>query len=303
MLLEKGEVLNFSSEELEFVFRGIPKNYLNEISFMKHLYPIVLQSFLLIENNTYKYMAIRIKCNKLDCYSATPNNLILPPKAKSIIKFQYYLTNINENTKNHKFRFETIRFKDFDYDINQNSLSTSELDDLFNNFHLGINKSNNDNYCLNLLMSSLNESSFQSFEKTCKLDFIFSKDDLNDVPVGFHKNENTTLFSDNETLKYKTNISKDKKDIKDNKILLSKKTINLQNKIESDNTSISIKSLSEDLNNKEVLPKNLKKELNYLNEKLSNIKFECSRLEEQVNKEKYENKENFRMLSKCKFLF
>jgi len=37
MLLEKGEVLNFSSEELEFVFRGIPKNYLNEISFMKHL--------------------------------------------------------------------------------------------------------------------------------------------------------------------------------------------------------------------------------------------------------------------------
>lgn len=72
---------------------------------------LILQSFLLVENNSYDFMAIRIKANCIEKYSVTPNMFYLPPRGKTMLKFEYVLTSLKENVGKHKFEFQVLKVK------------------------------------------------------------------------------------------------------------------------------------------------------------------------------------------------
>lgn len=291
------------------------------------MYPIILQSFLLVENNTYKNMAIRIKSNKLDSYSATPNFLLLPPKGKSIIKFQYYLRDIDEDLKHHKFRFEALKIKDTKKDIFDNP-TFYKIDELFNRELQGLNIQQSATGSLSYskeksIISGLPTTSgtceYFFFEKSCRLDIVFSNQESTNISVNKTDSKemlihSKSVFINTEKFENKGLIGNSKKKtpelaylIASSNPIFEKESPNkkeIKDLIDFNEGSDGNKSRNFENNNltKEILPKNLRKEADYLNEKLSNLKFECNRLEKVVSEEANSNKEKFKMLSKCKFI-
>lgn len=258
----------------------MPKSSVDNNLINKALYPLILQSYMLVENNSYKYLVLKLKTNKQCLLSSTPNIMLLPPKAKTLIKFDYHMLNQNQikvvNTI--KVLFEVFKIRDYKtLTLEKQTINGLELP--FENSIIFNEK------FLNSITSCSNSCENINFAKNCKLDIIYSKDinlESNRIPI---KHETNTMTRN----------------------LSSKQTYFLESRNKTTNSELndvaSIKSKNEDDLMKDIIPKNLKKEQDYLNEKLSNLKFQCSSLEGLVIKEKQNAKKKFQMLLNCNLFY
>lgn len=162
-------------------------------------------------------MGIRIKSNRIDKYSATPNILVLPPKGSSIVKIDYHLTDLKEKMSNHKFRIEAIKLKS--YEAEQDSRYIEEI----------LNKSavRNSEQAMKKTGDSFaifNRLGYFYFEKHCRLNIINDPREENFGGLQY-KAESFNLNKDESSYMIKDPLSKNlKKEIKH----LSEKLINLK---------------------------------------------------------------------------
>lgn len=332
MLLEKGENINFSADDIEFTLIGLSKLNLENKKIMSYIYPIRLDSYLLLENNTNKYNVIRIKTNSINKYSATPNSSILPPKSRIIVKFSYYLQDIDENMNNQLFKIESLLLKDYipnDY-LKFLNIDQSIIELVFEKYFHEIDKSmyNNEKQIegevFNLLSSNFSNNSYFCFEKKSILEITYSEDDSSNRNIetvlkkkAFKEDSKKMLkelkITEHEE-KDKDKEKGDQEEFKNIAILSNKSNKNhgISNKdLKSFNTlnnndSVTTESVNLDenlkgVNNEDI--KILKKEINLLKEKLSFTRSECARLE---NVEKTMKDNIFNNLSKlysCKCIF
>lgn len=257
----------------------MPKSSVDNNLINKALYPLILQSYMLVENNSYKYLVLKLKTNKQCLLSSTPNIMLLPPKAKTLIKFDYHLLNQNQIkvVNSIKVLFEVFKIRDYKtLTVEKQALSGIDVP-LENNIIF------NEKF-VNGITSYSNNCENINFAKNCKLDIIYSKDinlESNRIPIKHETNTMTRNLSSKQTYFFESR----------------NKTTNSEL-----NDVASIKSKNDDDLIKEIIPKNLKKEQDYLNEKLSNLKFQCSSLEGLVIKEKQTAKKKFQMLLNCNFI-
>lgn len=327
MLLEKGENINFSSDDIEFTLVGISKANTENNKIMSYLYPIKIESFLLLENNTSKYNAIRIKTNRINKYSASPNSTILPPKARIIVKFTYYMQCIEENVNNHIFKIESLLLKDYspkDYlkfiNIDQ-SIIELLFDKYFNECDKSLYVKDNqvENEVFNLLSTNFTNHSYTCFEKKSILELVYSEEDLSNKNIE-NVLKKKVMKEDSKKMLNHIKINdiedKDKMDsehTKNTNATKSSKNLLLSNKdikpfnigLGSNDNSISNESVNLDenlkgMNNDDL--KFLKKEINLMKEKISLTKSECIRLEN-IEKSMKENiLNNLSKVYSCKII-
>jgi len=219
--------------------------------------------------------------------------------------------------KNNKFRFETLKFNDYKSEEASLQLTSNDIEDLFNSELQGIpsstiTKARNSK---DSISSVSGNSKFQYFDKFCKLEILFSKDDLSRLAPSLSKNESqqVTVSSANKEeaaamskmkkINYKNNTMTLLNLSSSNVVVTAEDNLNTRTHKNINSGNISLDTSQEDKSKidedliREIFPKNLKKELSYLNEKLSNLKFECNRLENLLESERKCNKEQFNMLT------
>lgn len=250
---------------------GLTKEYLNNRNLLKGLFPLVLKSYLLIENSSFNCLLVTLQTNKLENYSISPKQFYLQAKEKTILKINCFLPDFNNRVSNneHKILFDiNILNNNHVYDLN-NELIESQLYQIKKTFNNNPGKHKNKSI---------------SIIKTCK----FELKSVFDQNYSYSNSKETKY---KESFNIKNSSSKHKP--KENKSIDNKNSSFLY--MQTNNGNV----LSTNGNN---IYSNaiLNKDYTYNKEKLSKLKYECVRLENILEMNNKKSNDNFKKVTSCK---
>ena len=174
MLIERNEIINFSCDDIDFILHEIPSKLLSE-KLIDNLFPITLENYIIIENNSNENLTISVKSNCIDKISVTPCDFNLSIKGFIILKLIYSMTTTDTSLLNERIRFEVTKENktiiNFDKKINL-SINTVNDNSLLT---FKINKPNTNNYEVSDLDYSEKKKDSVSEETNTLIKEIFPK--------------------------------------------------------------------------------------------------------------------------------